>query len=153
MQSKLVVLVVLAGAAQATPGGGYGKPKCRTVYETSYEKSCSTTYEKVCSSGGYGGYHKRDAEAGYGKREARRNYSAPRKSSSFCRQVPKQSCQNKPVQKPVKKCESVPKQSCSQVPKESCKSVPVKTPTKVAKQVCSGGGSSHGSGGYGGYRG
>ena len=34
---QLVVLVVLAGAAvQAAPGGGYGKPKCRTVYETSY---------------------------------------------------------------------------------------------------------------------
>lgn len=215
--SQLVVLVVLAGAAQAVPGGGYGKPKCRTeyetsyttsyeekcstsyeqecstsyeeqcstsyeqecstAYETSYEKSCSTTYEKVkesvfwqltlafcfqvCSSGGYGGYHKRDAEPGYGKREARRSYghSAPRKSS--CKRVPKQSCQSKPVQKPVKKCESVPKKSCSQVPKESCKSVPkescrsvpVQKPTKVAKQVCSGGGSSHRSGGYGGYRG
>ena len=52
--SQLVVLVVLAGAAQATPGGGYGKPKCRTVYETSYttsyEEKCSTSYEQQCST-------------------------------------------------------------------------------------------------------
>ena len=32
--------------------------------------------------------------------------------------MPKQSCQNKPVQKPVKKCQSVPRESCTQVPKE-----------------------------------
>ena len=52
--SQLVVLVVLAGAAQAVPGGGYGKPKCRTVYETSYttsyEEKCSTSYEQQCST-------------------------------------------------------------------------------------------------------
>ena len=49
-----MVLVVLAGAAQAVPGGGYGKPKCKTVYETSYttsyEEKCSTSYEQQCST-------------------------------------------------------------------------------------------------------
>ena len=94
---------------------------------------------QVCSSGGYGGYHKRDAERHLEKRAARRSYShlAPRKSS--CKRVPKQSCQSKPVQKPVKKCKSVPRQSCNQVPRESCKSVskkscsqvPVQKPTQV----------------------
>ena len=43
---KLVVLVVLAGLATAVPGGGYGKPKCRTEYETSY----TTSYEEKCST-------------------------------------------------------------------------------------------------------
>ena len=51
---QLVVLVVLAGAAQAVPGGSYGKPKCQTVYETSYttsyEEKCSTSYEQQCST-------------------------------------------------------------------------------------------------------
>ena len=35
--------------------------------------------------------------------------------------MPKQSCQNKPVQKPVKKCQSVPRESCTQVPNKILK--------------------------------
>ena len=62
-------------------------------------------------------------------------------SSSSCKSVPRKTCTNKPVRKPVQSCQSVPKKKCHQVAEENhvqkCATVPVRTPKQVAYWVCS----------------
>merc|ERR1712038_1271754 len=134
------------------------------TYDTTYKKECATTYETVCK-GGYGGYHKREAEAssepgyghsrygygrnGYGSRKGGvfgksysygSRYGAKAHSYKKCQKVPvkvpRQVCHKVPV--PV--CKDVPRQDCHSVPRQECRAVPFSVPRQecitVPRQVC-----------------
>merc|ERR1711874_365888 len=125
------------------------KPKCETVYETSYttvtEQKCSTPYETKCETS-----YEEECETSYkelcfGHGFKRKCEKIPQRSCtevpvkkpvSHCNKVPKEHCDEVPVQQPVEKCEKVPKEDCNKYPVEICDLVPVEKPIKVSKKVC-----------------
>merc|ERR1712072_580893 len=152
MKPAVFVVLAVVGLSAAAPqpdhgrshGSGYQtQQKChttyKTIYETVYEEKCNTVYEtdytteykKECSTY-YDTTYETACETSYKKECYGYGYDKKCKSVPVekCHQVPKQipreSCQDIPIQVPVQVprqvCESIPKQVAKQIPEKKCDS-------------------------------
>ena len=114
--------------------------RCRTVYDTTFEKKCKTIYKKVCEQiyvTKVDWDYEEKCETVYEEKCHGYGYD------KHCEPVPKESCHQVPVkvekQVPKTKCKKVPDKKCSDVPKfvprKECKDFPKKVCTKDPIQV------------------
>ena len=114
--------------------------RCRTVYDTTFEKKCKTIYKKVCEQiyvTKIDWDYEEKCETVYEEKCHGYGYD------KHCEPVPKQNCHQVPVkvekQVPKTKCKKVPEKKCTDVPKfiprKECKDFPKKVCTKDPVQV------------------
>merc|ERR1711944_1844 len=112
MKPAVFVVLAVVGLSAAAPqpshghGSGYQtKQQChttyKTIYETVYEKKCNTVYDTDYKTE----YKKECYGYGYDKK---------------CKSVP------------VEKCHQVPKR----IPRESCQDIPIQVPVQVPREIC-----------------
>merc|ERR1712072_727185 len=130
MKPAVFVVLAVVGLSAAAPqpdhgrshGSGYQtQQKChttyKTIYETVYEEKCNTVYETDYTTE----YKKECSGYGYDKKCK----SVPvEKCHQVPKQIPRESCQDIPIQVPVQVprqvCESIPKQVAKQIPEKKC---------------------------------